>query len=40
MLGSMSGRTLLPGRDLVNNSTFALDCHVDVLYNSYYCIDI
>lgn len=35
----LEARTLLQGRDLVNNSMFALDCH-DVLYNSYYCTDI
>lgn len=33
-------RTLLQGRDLVNNSMFALDCPVDILYNSHYCTDI
>lgn len=31
---------LLQGRDLVNSIMFALDCHVDVLYNSYYCTGI
>ena len=26
----LEARTLLQGRDLVNNSMFALDCHVDI----------
>lgn len=36
----LEARTLLQGRDLVNSIMFALDCHVDVLYNSYYCTGI
>lgn len=36
----LEARTLLQERDLVNSIMFALDCHVDVLYNSYYCTDI